>query len=619
MMAQVTEEQSINSALMLCTSGIQSGVRFGGWITRHAIPLIKGGLGKDKIEKLISDACSAYRGGFVEKSNTAEMKELIDGLRGTEVARANGNFFFLGDKTDLSYFWKKVDKKSNSILLKQYIDSIPNDMLRKNVTSIMTQAKAEGLLSYDGKAYALTDKGKAAIYDPKFVARRLEAEEGFLQNTADVLKAEAEKINGGELLSDACSKYRGGFVSKDSPELTPMIDNLKGVDVQAANGNFYFTGGRGDLSYFWQKTGDNTYIDMPKSMIDGIQNESLKANVTSTMTQARLEGLVTDEGDFYRLTEQGNKAIHNPKFVAERLKKEAITEAKGLDGVGEKYHVFTNGTEAHEFNVIKADIVNKGDVWLTLSSKEQGDIFIPKESINIIAFENKEEGLAYVQANSEKVAEYQEIIKIQENIKAEASEQLIGAEEYTKDIEETDASYLVSVGENDYEKLEIPKADVEKLEDGSIRATMYNDKEYTVKSGEGSYKVNGAGAKDLLDKGGSAAKTAETTGKTVAKSAENAAKTAEKTGKAAAKTAEATVKTAAKTAETVGNVASAAVDTAANTIDGVATAYPPAKAVTATLNVIYKIADMSAKTAYKAVEGVTKTATQANNAATQKL
>ena len=546
MMLQVTEEQSINGALMLCTSGVQSGMRFAGWIKKHK---------PDKESKLISDACSAYRGGFVEKSDAAEMKELIDGLRGTEAARADGNFFFLGDKSDLSYFWKKVDKKSNSILLKQYIDSIPNDMLRKNVISVMTQAKAEGLLSFDGNAYALTDKGKAAIYNPTFVARRLEAEESFLQSTADVLKAEAEKINGGELLSDACSKYRGGFVSKESPELTPMIDNLKGVDVPAANGNFYFTGGRGDLSYFWKKTGDNTYIDMPKSMIDGIQNESLKANVTSTMTQARLEGLVTDEGDFYRLTEQGNKAIHNPKFVAERLKKEAITEAKGLDGVAEKYHVFTNGTEAHEYAVTGSVIDKEGLTHLKLTSEENGELLLPKDAIGEIAFENKEEGLAHVQANPENTALYQEkLIKGQEAAKAEASNQLIGTEEYTKNIEETDASYLVSVGENDYEKLEIPKADVETLEDGSIRATMYNDKEYTVTSGEGSYKVNGAGAKDLLDKGGT--------------------------------------------------VTAKAADAAVNTVDGIATVAPPAKAVSSAIKVIYKIADMSTKTA-QSVSNVT--------------
>ena len=35
MMLQVTEEQSINGALMLCTSGIQSGVRFAGWLKKH--------------------------------------------------------------------------------------------------------------------------------------------------------------------------------------------------------------------------------------------------------------------------------------------------------------------------------------------------------------------------------------------------------------------------------------------------------------------------------------------------------------------------------------------------------------------------------------------------------
>ena len=65
-------------------------------------------------------------------------------------------------------------------------------------------------------------------------------------------------------------------------------------------------------------------------------------------------------------------------------------------------------------------------------------------------------------------------------------------------VEETDASYLVGIGENDYEKLEIPKADVEKLEDGSIKLTVHNNKEYMLIGENKKKKINGTVAKELL-------------------------------------------------------------------------------------------------------------------------
>ena len=65
-------------------------------------------------------------------------------------------------------------------------------------------------------------------------------------------------------------------------------------------------------------------------------------------------------------------------------------------------------------------------------------------------------------------------------------------------VEETDASYLVGIGENDYEKLEIPKADVEKLEDGSIKATIYSEKDYVI-SGGNKKIIKGTAAKKLLN------------------------------------------------------------------------------------------------------------------------
>ena len=130
--------------------------------------------------------------------NSAELKTLLDDLRGTEKARADGNFFFLGNKSDLSYFWKKTDNKNHSILLREYVDSISDEYIRKGTISALTQAQADGFLSFDGTAYAITEKGKNTIYSPAFIANRLDGEEKFLKKATEILGGNLEGINKGD-------------------------------------------------------------------------------------------------------------------------------------------------------------------------------------------------------------------------------------------------------------------------------------------------------------------------------------------------------------------------------------------------------------------------------------
>ena len=408
MMLNVTEEQSVNSAFNLTAQGISAGFRFSSWLEkRKTKQTTEADLQvQKKAAELRSDACSYYRGGYVKNADSAEMKELIKDLRGTEFTRANGNFVFLGDKSDLSYFWKKNEKNENLILPRSCIESIEDKSVRRGTLSALTQAKEKGFLTFDGEAYAITEKGKEAILDPGFIANRLKGEEVFFEKA-------------------------------------------------------------------WQ----------------------------------------------------------------------------GLKEQSEKLYVFTEaGKEPTEFFVMGTIKDGQGGEQMKLISDAKEEIMLPKDACNVIAFEDKKVGEEFVKQNPEKAAQMQKLIEMQRSAKAK---ELYPIEKYTNTYFEFKDSYLVAL--NNGEHIELPKEDVVRLRNGSIKADIYYDKEYTLHIKDQKTTINGEGIKEQLSKNAT---------------------------KATKETAKATAGTAANT--TVGAATAAAADAAA-------TAFPPAKAVTKTVNVVYKM------------------------------
>lgn len=403
MMLNVAEEQSVNSALNLTTQGISAGFRFSSWLERRK----KNSAAEKDIQaqkeatELRSDACSYYRGGYAKNTDTAEMKELINDLRGTSFTRKNGNFVFLGDKSDLSYFWMKNEKNENVILKRSYVDSIEDASIKRGTLSALTQAKEKGFLTFDGEAYALTEKGKDAILDPGFIANRLKAEEVFFEKAWQGLKESSQKL-----------------------------------------------------------------------------------------------------------------------YVFEEAGKEPT----------EYYHIG---------NIKGAD----GNDFMKLVNEDKQELILPEDAKGKIAFESKEAGAEFVKKNPDKVKDLQEYVRV---YKAEKEKELYPSENYANTYEEAEGSYLVTL--NNGEKIELPKEDVVKLEDGSIKADIYYEKQYTLHIKEQKTAINGAGVKEQLSK--------------------NATKITTEATKATTDVASNTVSTVAK----------------------VATAVPPPEAVTATVNVVYKIA-----------------------------
>lgn len=404
MMLNITEEQSVNGAFNLTTQGISAGVRFSSWLAKRkkektAQADIEA---SKKAEDLRSDACSYYRGGHVQNADEPQMQELIRDLRGTEFTRADGNFVFLGDKSDLSYFWKKNEQNENVVLLRSYVDSIEDASIKRGTISALTQAKEKGFLTFDGEAYALTEKGKTSVLDPGFIANRLKAEEVFFEKAWQGLKESSQKL-----------------------------------------------------------------------------------------------------------------------YVFEEAGKEPT----------EYYHIG---------NIKGAD----GNDFMKLVNENKQELILPNDAKGKIAFESKEAGAEFVKENPDKVKNLQEYVRV---YKAEKEKELYPSENYANTYVESENGYTVTL--NNGEKLELPTEDVVKLENGSIKADIYYDKQYTLHIKDQKTTLSGAGVKEQLSKNAT---------------------------KATAEAAKATVSTVA--------------NTTVNAADAVATAFPPAKAVTSTVNVVYKIA-----------------------------
>ena len=485
MMTQITDEQAINGALNICTQGGMAVTRFAGWFLRAPGNMIRmtGSIinytGKitEKIKELkgksekglLEDACSYYRGGFVKNGAEPKMQELIADLRGTEFTRADGNFIFLGDKSDLSYFWKKNENNEPLVLLRSYVDSIEDPSIKRGTISALTQAKERDFLTFDGNAYALTKKGKEAVLDPGFIANRLKGEEVFFERA-------------------------------------------------------------------WQSMREN----LPKLYV--------------------FEELGKEPTEYY-----------------------LIGTIKGADGQD----------------------------FMKLISEDKQELILPEDAKGKIAFESKEEGEKFVKENPEKVAELQEYVKA---YKAEKNKELYPAENYKNPYEETENAYLITL--NNGNKLELPKEDVTKLEDGNIKADIYYDKEYTLYIKDQKTTINGDGVKGELTR--NATKTTTETTKQTAEATKQTAEAAKQTIEAAKQTVE-TAKQAAETVKQGADAVKQTVDTGVQATVAVAdvatTAAPPVKIAEEVIKKVGETIDAAAKVGEGAFKGVESAITFASDPA----
>ena len=372
----------------------------------------------------------------------------------------------------------------------------------------------------------------------------------------------------------------------------------------------------------------------------------------SALTQAKERGFLTFDGNAYALTKKGKEAVLDPGFISNRLKGEEVFFERAWQSMREnlpKLYVFEEaGKEPTEYYLLGTVKGADGQDFMKLMSEDKQELILPNEAKGKIAFESKEAGAEFVKENPDKVAELQEYVKA---YKAEKNKELYPAENYKNPYEETENAYLITL--NNGNKLELPKEDVTKLEDGNIKADIYYDKEYTLYIKDQKTTINGDGVKGELTRNATKT-TAEATKQTVeatkqtaeaAKQTVEAAKQAAETVKQGADAVKQTVDTGVQATVAVADVATTAappvkiaeeavkivgeavdaavdatikvgegafkgvesaitfasdpaqnlveaankaIDGAANVVDAGATFFPPAKAVTSSVNIVYK-------------------------------
>lgn len=352
-----------------------------------------------------------------------------------------------------------------------------------------------------------------------------------------------------DIRSDACSYYRGGYVANpNEAEFKALENGLRGTEFTRADGNFVFLGDKSDLSYFWKKNENNESVVLLRSYVDGIEDASVKRGTISALTQAKEKGFLTFDGEAYALTAKGKEAVLDPGFIANRLKAEEVFFEKAWQATknnSQKLYVFTEAgkdpTEYYHIGNIKG---SDGKDFMKLVSEDKQELILPEDAKGKIAFESKEAGAEFVKENPEKVKDLQEYVRV---YNAEKEKELYPTEDYANAYVESENGYLITL--NNGEQLELPKEDVVKLENGNIKADIYYDKQYTLYIKDQKTTLSGAGVKEQL--------------------AKNATKATAQGAKSGAS-----------------NVANGA----ANAIKGASSAYPPAKAVTSAVNVVYKIA-----------------------------
>ena len=374
--------------------------------------------------------------------------------------------------------------------------------------------------------------------------------EKSLQSTIEAQKQATE------LRSDACSYYRGGYVkNKNTPEMQALIKDLRGTEFTRADGNFVFLGDKSDLSYFWKKNEKNENVVMLRSYVDSIDDASVKRGTISALTQAKEKGFLTFDGEAYAITAKGKDAMLDPGFIANRLKAEEVFFERAWQATKEsaqKLYVFEKtGKEPIEYYHIGNVKGSEGKDFIKLVNENKQELILPEDAKGKIAFQNKEVGAKFIKENPDKVKDLQEYVKVY-NVEKEKA--LYPTEDYANAYVENENGYLITL--NNGEQLELPKEDVVKLENGNIKADIYYNKQYTLHIKNQKTALSGGAVKEQL--------------------AKNATKAVSSTVKSTAKVAKATASTVANTATTV--------------VDGAATAFPPAKAVTSSVNIAYKIA-----------------------------
>ena len=638
----ISDESSLNAAVgitaaaarigaRLTISSLKSATRFTKWLYAKNKQLQA-----DKTNQLLSDACSAFRGGIISNPENPELKKLMYSFAGTEDSRLDGTFFFTGDRTDLSIFWRKQNADGDSKINKNVISDIPDEDLRKRVMSAFTEAEFNNYIKNEGDYFSVTGKGKEHITSPEFVKERLKKECQFLGITDSVFDKIKEAADNDRI--DALLKEKG-LTDKYTDTQRITLNKERLYISQGEDGTlFYIPGTRRKEKIVIPK---DDVLELDDKTFVGFLRKDKKYVVFSDEGGRQLRGV----DDLMKKFDDKNKNRYTYEAAQKAGEKMTLVDETRN---GEIWNVFDRAGNPHEYEIMQSIIDENGNVYFHMAgAKDQPEILLPEYQLGRTCFTTPEQG-------KEAMAQDPEIF---DKYAAELDPFLIYDKQQTFVVKqgyftETENGYSVAVGgrKDSFNHIYIPKGNAE-IKDGNLIVTL-RDSEYVQQIGRYSavapkeiaaeeFKHSGKsivsetkikvtkeisaaaekGEKDVKLNRMSAVSGSKTvagaTAKAGEKTAEGTTKVGEKTAGAAAKTGEKTAETAVKAgekavekaveagAETAAKIitekavdtAVTAASTAADTgVQTAASAIPPVEGITATTRAVLQVGSKVAKT-----------------------
>lgn len=562
-LSHVTNDQEVNSAMMLCGTSAGMAFKASKVAAKFAHKKYKQH-SQATAERLISDACSAYRGGYISTKDP-EIKTLLPNMVGIDSAAGASErpFFWLGDRSDLSYFWKKTERDTAVRLTRSAIEEIPDEALRKRVVSTLTQARLEGLVTADGEAYYLTDAGKKKILNPEFIKTRLVKECEYLGVAHEGLaemKAQMENDRIDKRLAEL--GRTGEFDGCDRVTInkkTLLID-----DTAEDVARFVVPGTKRKKS-----------VDLPKADLIELDADTYAAFLRKDKAYL-VNGKPMQEKELFAYFDNKNKReTMRIKTAAERGEKAAMHAEKTQKAdlqVGDKAYILRavdGEPEVHAYTVERISNSPDGNHLYRLHPEDP-------ESVDMLIREQEHGRLFF--NDPETAAEYAAIAP--EDVIAESTriEEMYSAKEYmeipARNVEQVNGEILVHPKDAPHESIVFSAGAAQMQPDGSAVVQLSSNAFYTVRTGDVSYTVSQQGAQNLL-KGVS---------KPVSEGARVAATNAARTA----------TNTAVKTVQTTTNVA--------------AKAMPPVEPITASTKLIMEVANKSIDAASTVAQATTQAA-----------
>lgn len=528
-LSHTTDEQGINSAMMLGGSCARQAFHLARFVIRHNKKKEAAAHETERENPLLSDACSAYRGGYTS-TDSPEVDTLLRDLSGSDElvnATADKPFFWLGDKSDLSYFWKKTGRDTNVMLPRSTIDEIPDEALRSRVLSNITQARIEGSVVPVGDVYFLTDEGRKKILKPDFIKNRLVKECEFL----------GIATNG---LEDIREQKQNDYIDKRLEELG-LTGHFDGRDRVTINKETLLIDDTADdvARFVVPGTSRQKQVDIPKTDLVELDEKSYAAFLRKD-AEYMVNGKPMPEAELFAYFHNKNKRGQQITTTYERAEQcVADEEAEAARGIkpGDQVHVIQHdGTEAPQYTVDRMWSTTEGNhVHLRAMEEGRNDLLLPESALGHIMFHDQQTAMEHAEIAPEDVERYSRVVSEQmEQTRIEAF--LVPA----SNVEMVDGAVVIHPKDAPWESVTFRGNEAQMQPDGSAIVNLRPNASYTVKSGDVSYQVSEQGVQQLL----------KDVSKPVSKSAQKAAqKTAETAGRAAEKAAEATAVAADTTAK----------------------------------------------------------------------